>query len=70
MVAQHCADDSKHYSGWQLVSLVRPGTAAEGIAAAIPLVVSSFVVAGNVAYIWRCPPRTKHASDRQLIDKF
>jgi hypothetical protein len=30
----------------------------------------SFLLAGNVAYIWWYPPRTKHPSDRQLIDTF
>jgi hypothetical protein len=37
---------------------------------AIPLVVFIFLLAGNFAYILRCPPRTKHASDRQLVDTF
>jgi hypothetical protein len=38
--------------------------------AAIPVGVFSFILAGDVAYIWRCRPRTKHASDRQLVDTF
>ena len=29
---------------------------------AIPLVVFSFIMAGNFAYIWRFPPRNKGAS--------
>jgi hypothetical protein len=31
--------------------------------ATIPIAVLSFILAGNVAYIWRCPPRVKRASD-------
>lgn len=52
-----------------VVALLRAGDVM-GILGALLLVVCGSVLAGNVAYILRCPPRTKHASDRQLVDRF
>jgi hypothetical protein len=55
--------------GAAVVALLQAG-ADLSLFRAIPFAMLGFVLVGNVAYIWRCPPRTKHASDRQLVDTF
>jgi uncharacterized membrane protein (DUF485 family) len=52
--------------GWLLILVV--GVVLADIKWSVPiailLVVFSFIMAGNFAYIWRFPPRKKWASDR------
>jgi hypothetical protein len=57
------------FLGASVVALLQEGVELS-LLRAIPFVAFGFVLAGNVAYVWRVPSRKKGASDRRLVETF